>query len=227
MSSTESTITRPEPRAVCALVVGIVALVLAKYDLGSALAVIALGLGIWAVVRIRRSRGRLVGTGIAVAGIISACIAIGYLVTQLTVVYLLGLLLHSPYTVSETQFGHNQKLYVEAGYSPNVMGIEAVGFADVASGTPGQLQLTGPVSWTCQGYFWSHEFVSQNDFRNLPVFEVGNTQTLGFSGPTGRYTVRLTIPSLNASVARTFDAGPMTKDPQGWSAPAGCVSTPT
>jgi hypothetical protein len=209
-------------------VVGIVALVLSGSDPGAALGVIALGLGIWAVVRIRRSRGRLAGTGIAVAGIISACVAVGYFVTQLTVLYLLGLLFHSPLTVSETQFGHNQKLYLDAGYSPNVMGMDATGFADVASGTPALLEVTGPVSWTCQGYFWSHELVSQDNFRNLPVFEVDNVQILQFKGPIGRYTFRLTIPSLNATVARTFDAGLMNKAVQGsWSAPAGCVSTTT
>jgi hypothetical protein len=209
------------------LVLGIVALVFATHDLGAALGVIALGLGIWAVVRIRRSHGHLAGTGIAVAGIISACLCVGYFVAQVTVVYLLGQLFHSPFTVSETQFGHNQKLYLEAGYSPNVMGMDATGFADVASGTPAQLQVTGPASWTCQGYFWSHQLVSQGDFRNLPVFEVDNMETLQFIGPTGRYTFRLTIPSLNATVAHTFDAGPMTSDPQRWAAPAGCVSTAT
>jgi len=225
VSRPESTIPRREPRAFWALVVGIASLLLSASDLGAALGVIALVLGVWAVVRIRR--GRLAGSGLAVAGIISALVAVGYFATQLTVVYLLGQLFHSPFTVSETQFGHNQKLYLEAGYSPNVMGMDATGFADVASGTPAQLQVTGPASWTCQGYFWSHQLVSQGDFRNLPVFEVDNMETLQFIGPTGRYTFRLTIPSLNATVAHTFDAGPMTSDPQRWAAPAGCVSTAT
>ena len=60
------------------------------------------------------------------------------------------------------------------------------------------------------------------------MFEVDNVQILQFKGPTGRYTFRLTIPSLNATVARTFDAGLMNKAVQGsWSAPAECVSTTT
>ena len=60
------------------------------------------------------------------------------------------------------------------------------------------------------------------------ILEVDNLQTLQFKGPTGRYTFRLTIPSLNATVARTFDAGLMAKDVHGsWSAPAACVSTAT
>ena len=168
----------------------------------------------------------MIGNGIAVVGIISALVSIGYFVTQLAALYLLGLLFQRPNTVSETPFGHNQKLYLDAAYSPNVMGIDAFGYADVLNGTPGELRLTGPVSWTCPGYFWSHGVVSENNFRNLPWFQVGDTETLGFDGPPGQYTVSLTIPSLNATVSRTFDAGPMAKGPQGsWAAPAGCVST--
>ena len=77
---------------------------------GEELALVALALGTWALVRIGRSHGHLVGTWFAVAGMVSPFIAAGYFVLQLAIVS--GLLLLSPHadTVSHTQFGHNQSL---------------------------------------------------------------------------------------------------------------------
>jgi hypothetical protein len=219
-----------EPRAVWSLVVGVAAVLLIS-DLGFAplLAFIALGLGTWALVRIRRSRGRLFGTWFAVGGMLAPVIVGGYLVTQLALVYLLSLLFqHSP-TTSEAEFGNHHKIYLEASYSANITGINAFGYADVPDGTPAQMQVTGPISWTCPGFFHSHAEVSQNNFRNLPSFKVGDTDTIAFSGPPGKYTAVLTIPSFNATVSRTFDAGPMGRDSDGsWYPPtAGCVQTAT
>jgi hypothetical protein len=221
---------RREPRAIWALVVGVVAALL-NFDLGLSLflALIALGLGIWALVRIRRSRGHLVGTWFAVGGMLAPVIVGGYFVTQLVLVYLLSLLFqHSP-TTSEAEFGNHHKIYLEASYSVNIAGINAFGYADVPDGTPAQMQVTGPISWTCPGFFHSHPEVSDNNFRNLPLFKVGDADAIAFSGPPGKYTVILTIPSFNATVSRTFDAGPMGRDSQGsWYRPtAGCVQTAT
>jgi hypothetical protein len=107
----------------------------ATADYGFALALVALALGIWAMVRIRGSRGQLVGTWFAVAGMVSPVIAAGYFVLQLAVLYVL-VLFFSPHsdTISHVQFGHNQSLYLDAGYGGSV-GITAAGYADVPDGT--------------------------------------------------------------------------------------------
>lgn len=193
---------------------------------GPALALVALALGIWALVRIRRSHGHLVGTWFAVAGIVSPLIAAGYFVLQLAVLSVL-LLFFSPHsdTISHVQFGHNQSLYLDAGYGDSV-GIHAAGYADVPDGTEGQLQLTGPVSWTCPGKFVSHGVISPDAYMNLPWFKVGDTETFQFYGPRGRYTLSLTIPSLHATVSSTVSGGGLGKDAQGnWFPPsaAGCI----
>ena len=193
---------------------------------GPELSLGALALGIWALVRIRGSHGHLVGTWFAVAGMVSPVIAAGYFVLQLAVLAVL-LLFFSPHadTISHVQFGHNQSLYLDAGYGDSV-GIHATGYADVPDGTEGQLQLTGPVSWTCPGKFVSHGVISPDAYMNLPWFKVGDTETVQFFGPRGRYTLTLSIPSLHATVSSTLSGGGLGKDAQGnWTPPtaAGCI----
>jgi hypothetical protein len=211
-------------------VVGVAAvLLISDLGFGPLLALIALGLGTWALVRIRRSQGRLFGTWFAVGGMLAPVIVGGYFATQLVLLYLLSFLFqHSP-TTSEAEFGNHHKIYLDASYSVNVARIDAFGYADVPDGTPAHMQVTGPISWTCPGFFHSHAEVSDNNFRNLPSFRVGDTDTIAFSGPPGKYTVILTIPSFNATVSRTFDAGPMGRDSLGSGYPptAGCVQTAT
>ena len=193
---------------------------------GPELSLGALALGIWALVRIRGSHGHLVGTWFAVAGMLSPVIAAGYFVLQLAVLAVL-LLFFSPHadTISHVQFGHNQSLYLDAGYGDSV-GIHATGYADVPDGTVGQLQLTGPVSWTCPGKFVSHGVISPDAYMNLPWFKVADTETVQFFGPRGRYTLTLSIPSLHATVSSTLSGGGLGKDAQGnWTPPtaAGCI----
>lgn len=193
---------------------------------GLELSLVALALGMWALVRISRSHGHLVGTWFAVAGMVSPVIAAGYLVLQLAVLYVL-LVFFSPHsdTISHVQFGRNQSLYLEAGYADSA-GITAAGYADVPDGTEGQLQLTGPVSWTCPGKFFSHSVNYPDAYMNLPWFKVGNTNSFQFYGPRGRYTLSLTIPSLHATVSSTVSGGGYGKDAQGnWLPPdaAGCI----
>jgi hypothetical protein len=208
------------------MVLGLVAIYLTYTGgFGPVLSLVALALGIWAMVRIRGSRGQLVGTWFAVAGMVSPVIAAGYFVLQLAVLYVL-LLFFSPHsdTISHVQFGHNQSLYLDAGYGDSV-GITAAGYADVPDGTEGQLQVVGPVSWTCTGSFVSHGEVSPDAYMNLPWFKVGDTETFQFYGPRGRYTLTLTISSLHVKVSKTVSGGGMGKDTQGdWFPPAaGCI----
>lgn len=219
--------TRTEPRAVLAMVAGLVAIyVTFTGGFGLELSFVPLALGIWALVRIRRSHGHLVGSWLAVAGMLSPVIAAGYFVLQLAVLYALSLFLSPhPDTISHVQFGHNQSLYLDAGYGDSV-GIHATGYADVPDGTEGQLQLTGPVSWTCPGKFVSHGVISPDAYMNLPWFKVGDTETVQFYGPRGRYTLTLTIPSLHATVSITLSGGGLGQDAQGnWTPPtaAGCI----
>jgi hypothetical protein len=193
---------------------------------GPELSLGALALGIWALVRIRGSHGHLVGTWFAVAGMVSPVIAAGYFVLQFAVLAVL-ILFFSPHsdTISHVQFGHNQSLYLDAGYADSV-GFTAAGYADVPDGTEGQLQLTGPVSWTCPGKFVSHGVISPDAYMNLPWFKVGDTNSFQFYGPRGRYTLTLTIPSLHATVSSTVSGGGYGKDAQGnWRPPdaAGCI----
>jgi hypothetical protein len=218
--------TKTEPRAVLAMVLGLGAIYLTFTGaFGLELSLVALALGIWALLRIRDSNGHLVGTWFAVAGMVSPLISAGYFVLQLAVVS--ALLLLSPHsgTVSHVQFGHNQSLYLDAGYADSV-GITAAGNADVPDGTEGQLQVTGPLSWTCPGKFVSHGWISPDAYMNLPSFKVGDATDFQFWGPRGRYTLTLTIPSFQVKVSSTVSGGGIGQGaPGNWSPPsaAGCI----
>jgi hypothetical protein len=90
----------------------------------------------------------------------------------------------------------------------------AIGWADVPNGTPGELDVSGPISWRCQGTFVAH--ADGNRWQDLPWFMpagfANNGPTPGsvyFRGiPLGEYTFTLRVPGREGgSLTRTVNGG--------------------
>lgn len=101
------------------------------------------------------------------------------------------------------------------------MGITAAGYADVPDGTQGELQVSGPLSWTCPRKFVNHTREFPYPYMNLPWFKVGDSKSFQFYGPPGRYTLTLVIPLLRGTVSGTVSGGGSRQDPA--LSTAGCI----
>ena len=109
--------------------------------------------------------------------------------------------------VSTTTFDGGKKLELFAAYSTNAASVTIQAFADVADGTPGTLEMTGPFHMRCQGQFHPPDpgFANPDD---LPALDIGERHdgTGGIQPPQGSYTAIVTIPSKNARISKGFFA---------------------
>lgn len=110
-----------------------------------------------------------------------------------------------------TTFDGNKRLVLAAAYSVNAMSIGIAAWADVPVGTPAILETTGPLHTRCQGQFRPPDKSAQGP--NLPELDVGDGGGALFTAPSGHYTAVLTIPSVQATIQKTFDAGYSAPDP--------------
>jgi hypothetical protein len=109
--------------------------------------------------------------------------------------------------VSTTTFDGGKKLELFAAYSTKAGSVSVAAFADVADGTPGTLEMTGPFHMRCQGQFRPPDagFSNPDDLPDLDIGE-GHDGTGGIQPPQGNYTAGVTIPSENARITKVFFA---------------------
>ena len=124
-----------------------------------------------------------------------------------------------------TTFDGGKELVVVAGYSLNTQSTGIQAWADVSVGTPGIIEMTGPMHMHCDGTFQAvpPQF---NDPGNRPALDVGEgSQGAQFHSPAGSYTVTVAIASKKAEVKKSFKAGVSSLDwPAGvYDLPSGCV----
>ena len=106
-----------------------------------------------------------------------------------------------------TTFDGNKELVLVAEYGSNAAAIGISAWADVPGGTSGILELTGPLHMRCQGQFRPPDPKYQDPY-NLPHLDFGDGGLgAGLHAPLGHYTATVTIPSVNASIQKSFDTG--------------------
>lgn len=124
-------------------------------------------------------------------------------------------------------FDGNKQLILVAHYTLNAQSNGISAFADVAVGTGGTLEMTGPMHMHCDGTFQAQTAGGMPDFTgNRPGLDVGDgARGSSFAAPQGEYTVIVSIPSKNVQVKKTFSAGTSYIDPITgvWDLPMGCV----
>lgn len=105
-------------------------------------------------------------------------------------------------------FDGNKQLILVAGYSVKAMAVGIRAWAEVDAGAPGTLELTGPWHLLCSGKFVTPP--AGNVYpETLPALDIGEgwETAPGFHAPPGHYTAVVTIPSKNATISKSFDAG--------------------
>jgi hypothetical protein len=115
-----------------------------------------------------------------------------------------------PGQISKT-FDGNKKLVLAAAYSVNAMSIGIDTWADVPVGTPAVVEVSGPLHIHCQGQFRAPDKSVQGP--GLPRLDLGDGGGALFTAPSGHYTVVVTIPSVQATIQKGFDAGYSAPDP--------------
>jgi hypothetical protein len=115
-------------------------------------------------------------------------------------------------TLSST-LSNGHKLYLLAYYAEPSGEVAVSANADVASGTPGTLEVSGPVSWVCTGEFIAHPPVGDPDapWKDLPWFTLyaggSYDPAVGFWDVGGTYTVRLTLTAPSGSISTSVSGG--------------------
>jgi hypothetical protein len=124
-------------------------------------------------------------------------------------------------------FDGNKQLILVAQYTANAQSNGIGAFADVPVGTPGTLEMTGPMHMHCDGTFQAQAAGGMPDFTgNRPGLDLGNgARGISFAAPQGEYTVVVSIPSKTVHVKKTFSAGTSYIDPitNVWDLPMGCT----
>jgi hypothetical protein len=107
-----------------------------------------------------------------------------------------------------TTFDGNKQLIIVARWGVNAMAIGITAWADVAGGTPGTIELTGPWHMRCEGKFVTPP--AGNAYpENLPFLDIGEGSMTapGFHAPAGDYKAVVAIPSHAVSITKSFKAG--------------------
>jgi hypothetical protein len=105
-----------------------------------------------------------------------------------------------------TTFDGNKQLILAAGYTPNAQSNGIGAWADVPVGTQALLEVTGPLHFRCQGQFRAPDPTTM-DRPDLPFLDVGGGGAALFAAPVGHYNAVLTIPSFQATIQESFNAG--------------------
>jgi hypothetical protein len=124
-----------------------------------------------------------------------------------------------------TSFDNGKRLVVVAGYSLNAQAIGIQAWADVSAGTPGTIEMTGPLHMRCDGSFQLVPAEFDNP-GNRPTLDVGEGHIgAQLHAPSGNYTAVAAIPSKKVKLKKTFTAGTSAIDPLTgvWDLPGGCV----
>lgn len=111
--------------------------------------------------------------------------------------------------------------------------MQAVGWAQVPDGTPGELDVTGPVSWRCPGTFRSSPpaegptIAHPTSGGNRAVFFAGSDRSSDngplLAGSSGTYTFTLTVPSPSGSVSVSIQADDSSRRGVADATPYGCT----
>lgn len=108
-----------------------------------------------------------------------------------------------------TTFDGKKQLIVVADYSVTAMAIGIRVWAEVAAGTQGTIEMTGPWHMRCAGKFATPPATTVYP-ENLPALDIGGgwETAPGFHAPTGRYKIVVAVRSKNVSISKSFTAGP-------------------
>lgn len=120
-----------------------------------------------------------------------------------------------------TQFQGKHQLALNSYYNDPTQTITLDGYADVANGTVGEVEITGPRHLLCPGAFKAHApvdfftfFPSDQESRwrriaNLPQFTPEGGGPRDITGPKGSYTITIRLPGASAHVSTTVTAPAM------------------